>query len=131
METSQMVQVLRDRGYRVTPQRMEVINIVMEKLRRREHPTFNDILNEVRQKMPTISTSTVYSILQILEESGYVVSFEHNGRTYYDSAMPHLNILCINKNKVLDVEVDEVVEALKRRGITPVAITVKAVCKDQ
>ncbi|AAL64100.1 Fur family transcriptional regulator [Pyrobaculum aerophilum] len=128
MESAQLVQALKERGYRVTPQRLEVINIVLEKLMRREHPTFNDILNEVKQRMPSISASTVYSILKLLEDSGYVVSFEHNGRTYYDSVTPHVNVMCVNENKVIDIEDAEVIDLLKKRGIHPVAITVKAVC---
>jgi len=130
MEASQLVQMLRDKGYRVTPQRVEVINLVMEKLAKKEHPTFNDILNEVKQKMPSISASTVYSILKLLEESGFVVSFEHEGRTYYDSVTPHINVVCVNTNKVIDIEDDEIVEALRRRGIHPSSVVVKAVCTE-
>jgi len=130
METSQLVQILRDKGYRVTPQRVEVINLVMEKLAKKEHPTFNDILHEVKQKMPSISASTVYSILKLLEESGFVVSFEHEGRTYYDSVTPHINVVCVNTNKVIDIEDDEIVEALRRRGIHPSSVVVKAVCTE-
>jgi Fur family peroxide stress response transcriptional regulator len=128
METSQLAQVLRDKGYRLTPQRVEVINLVMEKLAKKEHPTFNDILTEVKQKMPSISASTVYSILKLMEENGFVVSFEHEGRTYYDSVTPHINVVCVNSNKVIDVEDEEVVGALRRRGIHPSSIVVKAVC---
>jgi Fur family peroxide stress response transcriptional regulator len=128
METSQLTQVLRDKGYRLTPQRVEVINLVMEKLAKKEHPTFNDILTEVKQKMPSISASTVYSILKLLEENGFVVSFEHDGRTYYDSVTPHINVICVNTNKVIDMEDEEIVGALRRRGIHPSSIVVKAVC---
>jgi Fur family peroxide stress response transcriptional regulator len=128
METSQLAQVLRDKGYRLTPQRVEVINLVMEKLAKKEHPTFNDILTEVKQKMPSISASTVYSILKLLEENGFVVSFEHDGRTYYDSVTPHINVICVNTNKVIDMEDEEIVGALRRRGIHPSSIVVKAVC---
>jgi Fe2+/Zn2+ uptake regulation proteins len=128
METSQLAQVLRDKGYRLTPQRVEVINLVMEKLAKKEHPTFNDILTEVKQKMPSISASTVYSILQLMEENGFVVSFEHEGRTYYDSVTPHINVVCVNTNKVIDVEDEEIVGALRRRGIHPSSIVVKPVC---
>jgi Fur family peroxide stress response transcriptional regulator len=59
-----------DKGYRLTPQRVEVINLVMEKLAKKEHPTFNDILTEVKQKMPSISASTVYSILKLMGAEG-------------------------------------------------------------
>jgi Fur family peroxide stress response transcriptional regulator len=107
---------------------VEVINLVMEKLAKKEHPTFNDILTEVKQKMPSISASTVYSILKLMEENGFVVSFEHEGRTYYDSVTPHINVVCVNSNKVIDVEDEEVVGALRRRGIHPSSIVVKAVC---
>lgn len=128
METSRLAQVLRDKGYRLTPQRVEVINLVMEKLAKKEHPTFNDILTEVKQKMPSISASTVYSILKLMEENGFVVSFEHDGRTYYDSVTPHINVVCVNTNKVIDIEDEEIVGALRRRGIHPSSIVVKAVC---
>jgi Fur family peroxide stress response transcriptional regulator len=128
METSQLAQVLRDKGYRLTPQRVEVINLVMEKLAKKEHPTFNDILTEVKQKMPSISASTVYSILKLMEENGFVVSFEHNGRTYYDSATPHINVICVNTNKVMDIEDERIIESLRQRGIHPNAVLVKAVC---
>jgi len=128
METSQLAQILRDKGYRLTPQRVEVINLVMEKLAKKEHPTFNDILTEVKQKMPSISASTVYSILKLMEENGFVVSFEHDGRTYYDSVTPHINVVCVNTNKVFDIEDEEIVGALRRRGIHPSSIVVKAVC---
>ncbi|MEZ0318910.1 MAG: Fur family transcriptional regulator [Pyrobaculum sp.] len=128
METSRLVTLLKEKGYRVTPQRLEVINIVMEKLAKREHPTFNDILNEVRQRMPSISVSTVYSILKLLEESGAVVSFEHGGRTYYDSVTPHINVVCLNSGKVMDIESEEVIEALRNRGVHPSSIVVKGIC---
>lgn len=131
MESTQIVQVLRERGYRVTPQRVEVIDIVLEKLAKKEHPTFNDILSEVKQRMPSISASTVYSILKLLEDSGLVISFEHNGRTYYDSVSPHINVVCVNSNKVIDIMDEGVVNLLRERGIQPVAITVKAFCAGQ
>jgi Fur family peroxide stress response transcriptional regulator len=130
MEASQLAQVLRDKGYRLTPQRVEVINLVMEKLAKKEHPTFNDILTEVKQKIPSISASTVYSILKLMEENGFVVSFEHDGRTYYDSVIPHINVVCVNTNKVIDIEDEEIVGALRRRGIHPSSIVVKAVCTE-
>jgi Fe2+/Zn2+ uptake regulation proteins len=120
MESTHLVQMLREKGYRVTPQRVEVINLVMEKLAKKEHPTFNDILNEVRQKMPSISASTVYSILKLLEESGFIVSFEHEGRTYYDSVTPHINVVCVNSNRVIDLDDVEIIEALKRGAYIPV-----------
>lgn len=120
--------LLKEKGYRLTPQRMEVVKIVLDKLEKREHPTFNDIVNEVRARMPSISASTVYNILRLLEENGIVVSFENNGRTYYDKAEPHINVVCIDSDKVIDVEDGELISLFKSKGIRPISIVVKAVC---
>lgn len=128
MEQLTPLNILKERGYRLTPQRMEVLKLVLEKLERREHPTFNDILNEVKSKMPSISASTVYNILKLLEDNGVLISFEHNGRTYYDKVEPHINVVCIDDNKVIDIHNDRVLEELKNAGVTPISIVVKAVC---
>ncbi|CCC81579.1 Fur family transcriptional regulator [Thermoproteus tenax] len=120
--------LLKEKGYRLTPQRMEVVKIVLDKLEKREHPTFNDIVNEVKARMPSISASTVYNILRLLEENGIVVSFENNGRTYYDKAEPHINVVCIDSDKVIDVEDGELISLFKSKGIRPISIVVKAVC---
>nr|KJR73243.1 MAG: Fur family transcriptional regulator [Thermoproteus sp. AZ2] len=120
--------VLKEKGYRLTPQRLEVVKIVLEKLDKREHPTFNDILAEVKARMPSISASTVYNILKLLEDNGVVVSFEHNGRTYYDRIEPHINVICLNDGKVIDIQSEEVLKAFENEGIKPVAIVVKGYC---
>lgn len=131
MEQLVPLNILKERGYRLTPQRIEVIKLVLDKLEKKEHPSFNDILNEVKSKMPSISASTVYNILKLLEDNGVVVSFEHNGRTYYDKVEPHINVICIDNGKVIDVYNDKVLEDLKSSGISPVSIVVKAVCGKQ
>lgn len=121
---------LKEKGYRLTPQRMEVVKIVLEKLEQRSHPTFNDILAEVKRRMPSISSSTVYSILKLLEENGLITSFEHSGRTYYDKTDPHINVICINSNKILDINDEEINQILKRHGVEPVSISVRGICSD-
>ncbi|MFP3192029.1 MAG: Fur family transcriptional regulator [Thermoproteus sp.] len=128
MEQQVPLNILKEKGYRLTPQRIEVVRLVLEKLERKEHPSFNDILNEVKTKMPSISVSTVYNILKLLEDNGVIVSFEHNGRTYYDKVEPHINVICADTGKVLDIYNEEVLEELKRSGVMPISVVVKAVC---
>ncbi len=128
MEQLTPLNILKEKGYRLTPQRIEVIKLVLEKLEKREHPSFNDILNEVKSKMPSISASTVYNILKLLEENGVIVSFEHNGRTYYDKVEPHINVICVDTNKVIDVYDNKALEELRDMGITPISVVVKALC---
>lgn len=119
---------MREKGYRLTPQRIEVVKLVLEKLERKEHPSFNDILNEVKSRMPSISASTVYNILKLLEDNGVIVSFEHNGRTYYDKVEPHINVVCADTGKVLDIYNEKILEELRNAGVVPTSVVVKAIC---
>ncbi|AEA12035.1 ferric uptake regulator, Fur family [Thermoproteus uzoniensis 768-20] len=128
MEQQTPLNILKEKGYRLTPQRIEVVKLVLEKLEKKEHPTFNDILNEVKSKMPSISASTVYNILKLLEDNGVIVSFEHNGRTYYDKVEPHINVVCADTGKVLDIYNEKILEELRNAGVVPTSVVVKAIC---
>ncbi|MGC8582394.1 MAG: Fur family transcriptional regulator [Thermoproteus sp.] len=128
MEQQTPLNILREKGYRLTPQRIEVVKLVLEKLERKEHPSFNDILNEVKSRMPSISASTVYNILKLLEDNGVIVSFEHNGRTYYDKVEPHINVVCADTGKVLDIYNEKILEELRNAGVVPTSVVVKAIC---
>ncbi|MGC9117931.1 MAG: Fur family transcriptional regulator [Thermoproteus sp.] len=128
MEQQTPLNILREKGYRLTPQRIEVVKLVLEKLERKEHPSFNDILNEVKSRMPSISASTVYNILKLLEDNGVIVSFEHNGRTYYDKVEPHINVVCADTGEVLDIYNEKILEELRNAGVVPTSVVVKAIC---
>jgi Fur family peroxide stress response transcriptional regulator len=52
-----LISSLREKGYRLTPQRLEIIKLLSHD---RSHPGAMDILEKVRQKAPKISASTVY-----------------------------------------------------------------------
>ncbi|NJL45298.1 MAG: transcriptional repressor, partial [Leptolyngbyaceae cyanobacterium SM2_3_12] len=68
-EASQIVQTLKSKGLRVTPQRFAVyVNL----LGRADHPTAEDILSDLNQSAPTSSQATVYSSLQALREVNLV-----------------------------------------------------------
>ncbi len=55
---------LRQRGYRLTPQRQ----LVLEAVDTLEHATPDDILSEVRRTASGVNISTVYRTLELLEE---------------------------------------------------------------
>lgn len=65
---------LRQRGYRLTPQRQ----LVLEAVDALEHATPDDILCEVRRTASGVNISTVYRTLELLEELG-LVSHAHLG----------------------------------------------------
>ncbi len=130
-DRSKVISLLKERGYRVTPQRLEIIGLILEKLDRKQHPTFNEIFNSVRSHTPTISVSTVYNTLKLLEEIGLVVSFEYKGETFYDKVEKHINIVCLDKGQVADADPrisEKVIKSLMEEGIEPLNIVVYTRC---
>jgi Fur family peroxide stress response transcriptional regulator len=103
--SSAFIGYLRKKGYKVTPQRLEIYEAVKSS---REHPTADDVYREVKKKNPTISVATVYKALELLEKIGEIQSIgQINGKTVYDSNTAlHVNLHCINCNRIEDIESD-------------------------
>ncbi|HIQ24309.1 MAG TPA: transcriptional repressor [Pyrodictium delaneyi] len=109
-----LVTELRRQGLRVTAQRLAIARIVFENIK--EHPSFMQILEKVRETMPSVSPSTVYNNLQLLEKLGLIKSFDVAGETRYDNTDPHINIVCLDTGRVFDAEDEsrEVVQRVKK-----------------
>ena len=54
-------------GFRFTPQRQHVFNVL---LRKRDHPTVEEVFLRAKQGMPDISMATVYNCLDALVKCG-------------------------------------------------------------
>ncbi|MDP9393254.1 MAG: transcriptional repressor [Actinomycetota bacterium] len=96
---------LRQRGYRLTPQRQLVLEAV-EALR---HATPDDICAEVRRTAPSVNISTVYRTLELLEELGLVTHAHlgHGPPTYHAATdEDHLHLVCRECGSVTEVPVD-------------------------
>jgi len=107
---ARLVVELKRRGYRVTAQRLAIAKIVFENIK--DHPSFMEILEAVRQRMPSISPSTIYNNLQLLEQMGFIKSFDVAGETRYDDNHLHINLVCLDKGKIVDIDDFDVVERL-------------------
>jgi Fur family peroxide stress response transcriptional regulator len=79
---------LSDSGLRSTPQR-EVIYGVL--LRKRDHPTAEDVFARAKPEMPMISLATVYNCLETLVQCNLVraVNFERGPTRYCPNLQPH------------------------------------------
>jgi len=84
---------LRSHGYRVTEQRVSVLNAVSEL----NHGTPEEILVRVQADSPRVNLSTIYRTLEVLEEVGLVrhAHLGHGSPTYHsvDEAM-HIHLVC-------------------------------------
>ena len=96
---------LRERGYRLTPQR-ELILAAVERL---GHATPDEVLAAVHEQSSAINVSTVYRTLEVLEELGLVRHAHLSDRapTYHSmSEHEHFHLVCRNCHRVISVEPD-------------------------
>jgi Fur family transcriptional regulator, peroxide stress response regulator len=83
-----LAQRLSDSGLRSTPQREVVYSVL---LRRRDHPTAEDVFARARPEMPNLSLATVYNCLETLVQCNLVraVNFERGPTRYCPNLQPH------------------------------------------
>ncbi len=101
MTTSEWQQVLRERGYRLTPQR-ELVLAAVDEL---GHATPDEVLAKVREQSSAVNISTVYRTLELLEELGLVGHTHLTDRapTYHSKSAPqHVHLVCRQCGKVFE-----------------------------
>jgi Fur family ferric uptake transcriptional regulator len=64
---------LRERGYRLTPQR----ELILGAVNRLGHATPDEVLAEVHTQSSAVNASTVYRTLEVLEELGLEIGRAH------------------------------------------------------
>jgi Fur family ferric uptake transcriptional regulator len=116
MSTGSWQTQLREKGYRLTPQRQLVLEAVAEL----GHATPEEIVTAVRRTAGAVNISTVYRTLELLE-SLELVSHTHLGHgapTYHAATLDdHVHLVCRDCGEVAEVApetVSGVVERLAR-----------------
>lgn len=101
-QADKIVQILKSRGLRVTPQRFAVYAHLLS---RDDHPTAEQILTILNQDQPTSSQATVYSALQALREVGLVreVLLEEGVSRYDANTDRHHHFRCRQCGAIEDV----------------------------
>ena len=126
-------QVLRERGQRVTPQRLAIARTVRELDR---HTTAETVFGHVSEQMPGVSLPTVYATLDLLEELGLVrrVPTESGTAVYDPRTEDHHHLVCRQCGEIMDVDapVDrgELLAAARSRGFAAddAQVVVRGVC---
>ncbi|HVP22506.1 MAG TPA: Fur family transcriptional regulator [Conexivisphaerales archaeon] len=105
---------LRKLGLRLTPQRMAIAKCVLVT---DWHPTAEEVYQKIRPEYPTISLATVYSTLDTLVRAGMLQAVSTREVIRYDSHVPrHINLICLNCGKIIDVDDDVIAEVAKKRA---------------
>jgi Fur family peroxide stress response transcriptional regulator len=131
---SEMVQTLRNAGYRITRQRIEIISYLAD---REDHPSPRQIFEAVKQREPVISLTTVYNTLASLVEMGLVkeLDFEARDNRYDTNLAPHINLICLACGSITDFHRElavysEEVKAEAGFEITDLRIEYRGLCAD-
>lgn len=99
----QLADICRRHSLPLTVQR----RVVLEELSHRsDHPTADEVFNGVRKKMPEISRTTVYRVLETFVRIGVVRRVCHPGASSrYETRMHrHHHLVCLQCDAIADLE---------------------------
>jgi len=121
-EVAAVAAMLRERGYRITPQREAILG---EVLRAPGHIVPQDVTRRVQRRLPAVNPSTVYRTLAMLEDVGVVrhAHLERGAEYHRTGDVEHVHLTCASCGAEDDLSIREA-ESLKRllgrhAGFTP------------
>jgi Fur family transcriptional regulator, peroxide stress response regulator len=93
----------RAAGLRVTAQRLAVYRALAEDP---SHPTADSVYAHLRRRMPALSRTTVYRILESLEREGFIrrVSTMHGVARFDPNLSAHQHLVCRICQRMIDVD---------------------------
>jgi len=93
---------LTTRGFRFTPQREHVYSVLLKK---RDHPTAEEVFIRTKRELPEISMATVYNCLDALVECGLArqVTLERGAARFCPNMREHCHFYCDACEGVFDV----------------------------
>ena len=111
----QAVEVLRDKGHRLTPQRMLVLSIVSDG---DGHMGVDEVFRRAKEAYPYLDIATVYRTLHLFKDLGVVTEVAIGDRLHYELTDPsgrHHHMVCRVCNGAFNLSptyLDEFREAL-------------------
>jgi Fur family peroxide stress response transcriptional regulator len=94
---------LAARGFRFTPQRERVYAVL---LRKRDHPTAEEVFIRAKHEMPDISMATVYNCLDALVQCGLLrqVTLERGAARFCPNMSEHGHFYCDACESIFDID---------------------------
>ena len=128
------IEALRSKGYKATPQRIAICRFALNS---RDHPSAQQIYDEVKKIHPTVSLATVYKTLGVLKDLNLIQEVDlPQGQARFDSYMkPHVNLVCLRCGSIRDFDdptAREIVARIAAKAeFTPTAqrLDVYGICK--
>lgn len=105
---SSLIVLLRQRGYRLTPQRVAILRILTTG---NDHPTAEQVYDQVRREFPMTSLATIYKTVSMLKSEGELIELDFgDGSSRYDVVRVHSHphLVCVRCHTILDPEEEEI-----------------------
>jgi Fur family transcriptional regulator, peroxide stress response regulator len=135
MTKESVLNKLKEGGLKATPQRLAVIDALIES--GSLHPGATLVFREARRRIATLSLSTVYAILKELSRIGIVktLQFDKMENRYDNNTANHINVICERCKKIVDYKVPFAIdeEAVKKEtgfAITDVRFEYYGICPE-
>jgi len=99
-----IIENLRKKGYRITPQREMIVEAIAHADR---HMSADEIFAETQKRTQATNIATVYRTLDMLWEAGFACRNDlGEGRVVYATIEhgPHIHLVCRHCNQVLDAD---------------------------
>src|SRR5580700_11673458 len=122
-----LAQRLSDSGLRSTPQREAIYRVLLKK---RDHPTAEEVFARAKPEMPMISLATVYNCLEALVQCDLVraVNFERGPTHYCPNLRPHAHFHDEKTGSTHDIDLPphllEQVHSLLPRGFSAESVEI-------
>jgi Fur family peroxide stress response transcriptional regulator len=101
MKTEEYIRKLTEKGLKVTPQRIAVLEAVVKL---NNHPAAENIIDYIRKNHPNIATATVYKVLETLISCGLIkrVKTERDIMRYDAYLKNHHHLYCSSSDRIED-----------------------------
>jgi len=101
----ELISVLKERNYRLTPQRVELVRLIASSV---GHPSAAQLYAQIKTQFPTMSQATVYKTLALLKEMDQVLEIDLGDDRHYDGNRPnsHPHLICVQCKKITDGEIE-------------------------
>ncbi|HNU77605.1 MAG: transcriptional repressor [Prolixibacteraceae bacterium] len=111
METD-IREYLPKHGLKITPQRLAVFEAIVSM---KNHPTAENIIENVRKQYPNLAVGTVYNTLETFVEKGLIMKVKTDGDTmrYDPTTARHHHLYSMNSRRIEDYYDEELSQLIE------------------
>ena len=106
-----LIKKMREKGLKVTPQRLAVIDVLIEK--NLLHPSARVIYDVAKRRTNGLSLSTVYLTINELSKHGIIktLEFDKMENRYEGNLTDHINLICKECHGITDYRIPVVIDS--------------------